>query len=50
MHICDSDAGGIGIGLYLSTKIMVLHSGDIWAASTANAGTTISVLIPILQG
>ena len=38
--------GGIGLGLYLSRKIVEDHGGRIWAESTPNVSTTFFVELP----
>ncbi len=42
----DSATPGMGIGLYISRKIVELHGGDISVESTYGSGTTMSVRLP----
>lgn len=43
------EAGGIGLGLAISERIVADHGGTISFASEAGAGTTVTVLIPELE-
>jgi two-component system OmpR family sensor kinase/two-component system sensor histidine kinase BaeS len=40
-------SGGAGLGLAIARQIVVAHGGAIWAASTPEQGTTISVALPV---
>jgi signal transduction histidine kinase len=42
-------AGGSGIGLYLSAEIMRLHGGAVSADSKINQGTTFAISLPMAQ-
>jgi signal transduction histidine kinase len=38
---------GVGLGLYIAQKIMVLHEGHIEVASSPGEGSTFSLLLPL---
>jgi signal transduction histidine kinase len=40
------DAAGMGLGLYISKEIVARHGGRIWAESTGQKGSTLSVQLP----
>jgi len=42
-------AGGSGIGLYLSAEILRLHGGEVSAESKLGKGTTFAISLPIAQ-
>ncbi|WP_167356662.1 PAS domain-containing sensor histidine kinase [Pedobacter soli] len=42
-----STISGFGIGLYLSTEIVALHKGRVWADSEPGVGTTVSFELPL---
>jgi two-component system, OmpR family, sensor kinase len=39
--------GGLGLGLYLTQKIVATHGGRIWAESVIGEGTTFFVQLPV---
>jgi len=42
----SADAGGTGLGLYISKEIVELHRGKIWAESELNKGSKFTFTIP----
>jgi signal transduction histidine kinase len=40
------EAGGLGLGLAISKRIVELHGGTIWAQSEVGKGTTFHVWLP----
>jgi signal transduction histidine kinase len=40
-------AGGTGLGLYISKGIIDAHGGRIWADSKVGAGSTFHVVLPL---
>ncbi|MBN2015856.1 hypothetical protein JW766_03405 [Candidatus Dojkabacteria bacterium] len=43
-------AGGTGLGLYFTFKIVKMHGGKIWVDSVMNKGSTFHFSIPIYKG
>lgn len=43
------EAGGSGIGLYLTAEIIRLHGGDITVESRASKGSTFTISLPLVQ-
>jgi signal transduction histidine kinase len=39
---------GLGLGLYITRQIILAHGGDLEASSTAEAGTTFSIRLPLV--
>jgi signal transduction histidine kinase len=49
-HRNQAQIGGTGLGLFLSKSIITAHSGNIWASSKENEGSTFSfTLVPYSQ-
>lgn len=44
--ISPSSVSGLGLGLYISSRIIEAHSGRIWAESTIGEGTSIHIELP----
>ncbi|WP_370576046.1 PAS domain S-box protein [Methanomethylovorans sp.] len=42
--------GGTGLGLFICKNIVEAHKGKIWIESEKSKGTTVHILLPILQG
>ena len=42
-----SGKDGIGLGLYISSRLVEAHGGRIWAESSPGEGTTISFTLPV---
>jgi signal transduction histidine kinase len=42
--------GGTGLGLFICKKIVDAHKGNVWIESEESKGTTVHILLPILQG
>ncbi len=42
--------GGTGLGLFICRNIVEAHKGKIWIESEESKGTTVHILLPILQG
>jgi two-component system sensor histidine kinase KdpD len=43
------DAGGVGLGLAISTGIVQLHGGRIWAEQRPGGGTVVTLSVPATQ-
>lgn len=42
--------GGTGLGLFICRNIVEAHKGKIWIESEESKGTTVHILLPVLQG
>jgi len=40
---------GFGMGLYISSKIINDHGGELWAESTGSSGSTFNILLPVIN-
>jgi len=43
------EAGGSGIGLYLTAEIVRLHGGTVEVMSSLGKGTTFAISLPLVQ-
>ncbi|MHC1625668.1 MAG: sensor histidine kinase [Methermicoccaceae archaeon] len=48
-YTTSSERGGMGLGLYIAKKIVELHGGKVWAESVVGKGTTMHVVLPLIQ-
>jgi PAS domain S-box-containing protein len=44
------DAGGLGVGLYISSQIVAQHGGSVQFRSAEGRGSTFTVRLPLLHG
>jgi signal transduction histidine kinase len=44
------DGAGLGLGLYIVREIARLHGGEVSVRSTADAGTTFFLRLPVFRG
>jgi signal transduction histidine kinase len=49
VQVDQNDRRGLGLGLYIAKRIVLGHSGRIWAESTPGQGTTVNFTIPALR-
>ena len=47
IHQPKTPAGGRGVGLALSKKVIDLHNGRIWAKQNPDKGVTIGFKLPL---
>ena len=40
---------GFGMGLYISSKIINDHGGELWAESTGSSGSTFKIRLPVIN-
>eukprot|EP01037_Dinobryon_pediforme_P007959 gene7959-8032_t len=40
---------GFGMGLFISSKIITDHGGELWAESTGSSGSTFKIRLPVLN-
>ena len=48
-NIKTKEAGGIGLGLYMSKLLLKAINGKIWFASRENEGTTFYLSLPLVE-
>ena len=45
-YVSVAEAGGTGLGLYISKQLVKMHRGDIWVKSKLNHGSTFGFSLP----
>jgi signal transduction histidine kinase len=45
--VSSTHISGLGLGLYISRKIVEMHKGQIWAESINHEGSTFTVILPL---
>jgi signal transduction histidine kinase len=46
----QTDASGVGLGLYITRSLVELHGGRIWFESVPDKGSTFHVTFPTADG
>jgi signal transduction histidine kinase len=45
--LAQKEGGGLGLGLYITRRLVEAHGGRIWAQSELSVGSTFSFTLPV---